>query len=266
MRRLLFIGIVALALSSCASAPEVSDAEAPASPDVDVAIPDAEQQPATPSDDGDAETVDQPDATDESVTDTVAAVADAQVPALTLVNPVDPSRITRTTVVLSGFAGATPVSVFDAELTGGPVLTNNTDSRFMQVDAGSLPQTDRTVRIRVTDDTATVRVPSGLEDGATYTWRVRGVLSDGRTTEWLTLESLLDLRLDAPSIDPIEPTLDVTPDLVVGERYDGVAYSLSLFRGGAHTPARPPPDPVGLYQSAQAPPHNNQRPTTSPHG
>ena len=232
MRRLLFIGLVALALFSCATAPEVSDADDPPPAEADAAVPDHD-----PPTDIDAEAVDPASDPGEAITDAAdveaAAPAVVETPALTLVNPVDPSRITRTAVILSGLAGATPLSAFDVELTGGPVLANDPDDRFAQVDARTLAQSDRVARIPVVDDTATATVPAGLEDGATYSWRVRGVLPDGRTTEWLAFESLLDLRLDAPSIDPIEPTLDVTPDLVVGERYDGVAFSLSLVRAGA---------------------------------
>ncbi len=150
-----------------------------------------------------------------------------------LVNPVDTSRITQTEILFSALSSEGQLTALEIELLSGEVMQSTANQPFSLIPASSLPPESRRVRIALEGGEAILSVPPGLVDGERYGIRVRGELADGRFTGWLSYESELDLRRDAPTLQPLIRTIDTTPALSLVPGYEAAAVRFSVFRGGS---------------------------------
>ena len=134
-------------------------------------------------------------------------------PALQLVNPVDPSRITRSTFTLAAVASEGEVVALELTFVSGRFGTweGGRESPLLLVDASELPEERRTHLVDLPGGEATGELPRGIVDSERYRLRIVGILGDGRTTEPTELETLVDLGLPVPRVVVASPTIDTTP-------------------------------------------------------
>ncbi|MFW5685346.1 MAG: SUMF1/EgtB/PvdO family nonheme iron enzyme [Spirochaetota bacterium] len=187
-----------LLVFSCATAPPPEEADQQ-DQDADVAAPEA---PESETDETDEPQIVEPDPTPEVESEPVT---------IQLVNPTDPTTITRSSFLLSAVPSEGSLAALEIELLDGPVLAGEDDPRFRVDQLASLPVERRRYEIAYDGDALLVSLPPGFVDGARYDVRIRGVLADGRTSEWVTSTTTLDLGLEPPSLETPPPTIDTTP-------------------------------------------------------
>ena len=202
MRRFLLLMALSALLFSCASAPEPGEEPEP--------VTEAEREPEPPEE----EPVPEPEAEPEEPTPEEPPVEPEPEPdalTLQLVNPSDPTQLTRSPFILSARPSDGSLAEVEVELLAGPYVPPGAGDPFAIEDFADAPDEVRTYRIRITEDAMLLRVPRGFVDGATYELRLRGVLDDGRRTEWIDVEPVLNLGLDPPVPVVPEATIDRTP-------------------------------------------------------
>ena len=140
---------------------------------------------------------------------------DTEPVSLLLVNPSDPERISRRSLLLSVIPGDGRLAGYEIELLSGPIALDVRQNPFEITELASLPIEARSFALEAATDPLVVGVPRGFVDGETYELRVRGVLEDGRNTEWVELAPRLDLGIDPPIISAESPTIDTTPPVEI---------------------------------------------------
>ncbi len=204
MRRFLLLLALLLVFYSCATPPEDAvdgDDEPPAVERETPVEPPPQSEPEQP------EPPDEPEP-DEPVEDELPV-------SLLLLNPSDPERIGRRSLLLSAIPGDGRLVGYVIELLSGPIALDLRQEPFELTELASLPIEARSFALDAARDPLVVDLPRGLVDGETYELRVRGVLEDGRETEWVELAPRLELGIDTPVISAESPTIDTTPPIEV---------------------------------------------------
>lgn len=207
MRRFLLLMALSLLIFACASAPEPGE-----EPEQ---VGEVEREPEPTEEQPEAEPRDEPrDETRDEAEEPAPAEEPAEPEPLTLrlVNPSDPTQLTRSPFILSARPSEGTLAEVEVEILSGPYVPPDAEGPFAIENFADAPDEAREYRIEITDDAMLLRVPSGFVDGATYELRLRGLLEDGRATEWIEVEPALNLGLQPPL--PVVPsaTIDTTPE------------------------------------------------------
>ena len=189
-----------LLIMSCASAPETP--EEPDAAEESTTETDAPEEAAEPAD----------EAAEEAAVETEPepVEAPAEPVTLTLINPADPTVVTRSRFLLSVLPSRGDIVSLDIELLSGPIAADPSRP-FAISDVSELDAERRVVNLPLTRDALEVAVPTGLVDGEAYELRIRAIMDDDETSEWLVLSPRLELDLPSPDVVPGPPTLNVSP-------------------------------------------------------
>ncbi|MFW6293162.1 MAG: formylglycine-generating enzyme family protein [Spirochaetota bacterium] len=209
MRRFLLLMALSLLLFSCATAPEPGEEPEPATEEEQRPDGGAESDAQPGDDEAEPVPADEPD--EPAVAEQPSAPVEEPL-TLRLVNPRDPTQLTRSPFILSARPSDGTLAEVEVELLAGPYVPADAADPFAVADFSDAPADSRTWRIDVTDDAMLLRVPPGFVDGATYELRLRGLLEDGRATEWLDAEPALSLGLQPPVPTVPAATIDPMPE------------------------------------------------------
>jgi formylglycine-generating enzyme required for sulfatase activity len=214
MRRFLLLLGLLLLLFSCATGPDAPD-EAVAEVEPPVAEEPTDGDQAEEEEQAPEQAADEPEAPSPEPEQPEEPEEPAEPLRLTLINPSDPTRVTRPRFLLSAIATEGTLESLEVELLSGPVAPAPQSEPFHIVDLSTLPEDRRSHEIEIDRDPVVLTVPTGFVDGERYRLRVRGMLTDGRTTIWHELAPRLSLGLERPTVAVPPATIDTTPEIRV---------------------------------------------------
>lgn len=245
MRRfLLLIVLLLLLVFSCATPPDRDEpagelAAAGAGEEQESAggtLPDDDPAVSAPADDDQV-------LADDSEAGEAVIVDEPDPPAITLVNPSDPSRVTRSEFLLSVLPSRGTLERLEIELLSGPFVDART---FVLSDVSELPEEARRFELDVVRDPLTVRVPPGLVDGQQYVIRIRAQIEDGVKSPWIDLAPTLSLGVPIPQLVGDQSTIDTTPSIITDSEdpvqilVDGVPVGVDVDGGSYELPQLAP--------------------------
>ncbi len=222
MRRCLLPIVLLVFLFSCAGVPDP-----PEEPEPDEPVREETERPPVDIDEPAPAVVDEP-AEEEPEEETPGAVAavepDTRPVTLRLVNPSDPTELSRTRFLLSAVAAEGAIASYEIEMISGPFAPRPFDEPFEVVDFSVLAEEDRMVSVPAVRDPLLVSIPPGFVDGAAYSLRLRSRLEDGRYSEWMEIETVTRFGLPTPRAETTGPTISRRPRVTVESERDAQVF------------------------------------------